>query len=294
MKILVVVASLIWFIAPPNFEACAQQIESEVPFTFEKGHIIIAAKIKDKEPVEMAIATGLERSIVGGGNIHKYNLRLTFTPDAFGTGRSDPSVEFAEVAGIRLGNVRTGSLLMHYTQGTVNIISKNIGREIFAVLGADFFRGRTVQFDFKKKVIRFLSNWKAPREGSESVAVLPMLVDTMRPIRRPIVERVNFNGKPIKTLLDTGSVTIISLTPTGAKELGLPVLAPKSNPQSAKVSLALEKISFPEVPAVVYSKESNFDKESSGYSAMIGVAVLQNFIVTFDFGDAVVVLEKNF
>jgi hypothetical protein len=294
MRILIVVASLIWFLAPPNYESFAQQVDSEIPFTFEKGHIIVAAKVKDKEPVEMAIATGLERSIVGAGNIHKYNLRLTFIPDAIPPGRSDPSAELAEVQGIRLGDADGRRLLMHYTGNTVNTISKDIGREIFAVLGADFFKGRTVQFDFKKKLIRFLSNWKAPKEGSESVAILPMLVDSMRPIRRPIVERVSFNGKPIKALLDTGSVTIISFTPTGAKELGLSVPAPKSNPQPAKVSLALEKISFPEVPGVVYPKDSSFDKDSSGYSAMLGIAVLQNFIITFDFEDAVVVLERNF
>lgn len=290
MKRLLIVASLIAFIAPLS---SAQQIETEIPFTFEKGHIIVAAKIKDKEPVEMAIATGLEQSTVGAANIKKYNLKIYNIPSGPVTGRHDEALYPAEVTDIRLGNSHTHRLLMPFNGSIVNIISKNIGREIFAVLGADFFKGRTVQFDFKKKVIRLLSNWKAPKEGSDQVAILPMIEDKMKPIRRPIVERIGFNGKQIKTLLDTGSVTVISLTPTGAKEVGLPVPSPKSNPQPAKVSLALEKISFPDVPAVVYSKDSDFDKDSQGYSAMIGIAVLQNFIITFDFGVAVVVLERS-
>jgi hypothetical protein len=35
------------------------------------------------------------------------------------------------------------------------------------------------------------------------------------------------------------------------------------------------------------------DASSSGYSAIIGVAVLQNFITTFDFGGGVLSLERN-
>ncbi len=290
MKRLLVVASLILFLAPLSF---AQQSASEIPFTFEKGHIIVAAKIKDKEPVEMAIATGLDSSLIGIDNIKKRNLKVYYSAVGPVTGRDDRTVNWTEITDIRLGDTHTTSLRMHLTGSMVNIISKNIGREIFGVLGADFFKGRTVQFDFKKKVIRLLSNWKAPAQGSDQVAILPMLVDNMRPIKRPIVERVSFNGKPIKTLVDTGSVTVISFTASGAKDIGLPAIPAKSNPQTAKVSLALEKISFPEVPAVVYSKDSDFDKDSEGYSAMIGIAVLQNFLITFDFGNAVVVLESN-
>lgn len=292
MKSLTVIASLIWFLTALTSVASAQQIQSEIPFTFEKGHIIVAAKIKDKEPVEMAIACGLEHSLIGTGSIEKYKLRVSYAADGIVTGRNDRTLYMVQVADVRLGEGAARTIFLRIGGETVNTISKKIGREIFGVLGANYFKGQTVQFDFKKRVIRYLSDWNAPKEGSEQVAVLPIVFDSLQPIRRPIVERVNFNGHPIKTLLDTGSVTVVSLTPSGAKEIGLPTPPEKSDPQPAKVSLALEKISFPDVPTMVHSKKSAFDEESSGYSAVLGIAVLQNFIITIDFGKPVVVMER--
>jgi hypothetical protein len=293
MRMLILIASLVCLIACSPSESLAQQGDHEIPFTLEKGHIIVAAKIKDNVPVEMALAPGLEFSVLGTVNITKHKLKAYYTADGIVTGRNDRVIDYAQVTDVRLFDTEAKTTNFRFGDGTVNTISKRIGREIFGVLGADFFKGRTVQFDFKKKVVRVLSNWKVPKQGSDSVAVLPMLVDTLRPVRRPIVERVRFNDKPVKTLIDTGSVMIISFTPSGAKEIGLPAPPEKGDPQPAKVSLALEQISFTDVPAMVHSKNSVFDKESSGYSAVIGIGVLQNFIVTFDFGGAVIVLEKN-
>lgn len=292
MRMLILIASLAFLIVFSPSESLAQQVDHEIPFTVEKGHIIVAAKIKDNVPVEMALAPGLEFSVLSTANILKYKLKAYYTAGGIVTGRNDKVIDFAQVTDVRLGDTEPKTTNFRFGDTTVNTISKRIGRDVFGVLGADFFKGKTIQFDFKKKVVRLLSNWKAPKQGSDSVAVLPMLVDTMQPVRRPIVERVRFNDKPVKTLIDTGSVMVISFTPSGAKEIGLTAPAEKSDPQPAKVSLALEQIAFPDVPAMVHSKNSVFDKESSGYSAVIGIGVLQNFIATFDFAGAVVVLEK--
>jgi hypothetical protein len=40
-------------------------------------------------------------------------------------------------------------------------ISNLVGQEIFAALGADFFEGQIIQFDFKNKVIRFMDKLPA-------------------------------------------------------------------------------------------------------------------------------------
>jgi hypothetical protein len=42
----------------------------------------------------------------------------------------------------------------------------------------------------------------------------------------------------------------------------------------------------------VYPKNSEMDRQSEGYSAIIGIAVLQNFITTFDFDGDLIALER--
>ena len=289
MKILLLIVAMMF--AWPD-HALAQKVEAEIPFTVEKGHIIVPATIKGKEPVELVLSSGSERSLIGVSNIKKYNLPVYYAAVGVVTGRNDATVNFAQVNDVKLGNLDTKTVHFLFGEGAVSNVSKRVGREVFGVLGADFFKGRTVQFDFKNKVVRFLSNWSAPKDESEQVAILPMNVDSLAPVRRPIVEHVTFNGKSVKTLVDTGALTVVSLTPKGAKEIGLPVPGDKSDPQQAKLALAFNKIAFTDVPALVHPKDSAFDKDSKGYSAMVGIAVLQNFVVTIAFGDGVVVLER--
>jgi hypothetical protein len=115
---------------------------------------------------------------------------------------------------------------------------------------------------------------------------------TDQPIRLPIAENVSFNGKKIKTLFDTGALTVISLTPTAAKQIGVSVPRDKSLSLTNNVSVELEKMSLGDVPVTVHSKDSSLDRDSKGYGAVVGIALLQNFIITFDFKDGAVTLER--
>lgn len=127
----------------------------EVPFTLEKGHVIVKATIKDDKPVEVVLSTGSEHSLFNALLTEKYKLQLYYTGVGLVTGHNDRTVTYANVPDVRVGNAKA-SLSMLYGAQTVSSISERVGREIFGVLGADFFKGRVVQFDFQKKVVRFL------------------------------------------------------------------------------------------------------------------------------------------
>lgn len=269
---------------------------SEIPFTLEKGHIIVSAKINGNKPVEMVLATGAEHSLINAGVLEKYKLQASYAGEGVITGNNlDRVVYFVTVSDIRVGDVEVTSLSMRFGAQATSEISQRIGREIFAILGVDFFKGRIVQFDFRKRVVRFMADAPtvAPQGGSASgLATL-----TMRPsstsVRMPVTEDVVFNGKKIKTLFDTSALTVVSLTPSAAKQVGLTPPPDKGPPLTEKVSsLRLGKIEFTDLPVTLHSKGSDFDRESSGYGGVVGVALLQNFVITFDFHGGALILER--
>ncbi|HVS21617.1 MAG TPA: aspartyl protease family protein [Pyrinomonadaceae bacterium] len=266
--------------------------DSEIPFTFEKGHVIVSAKINGDTPVEVVLSTGAEYSLINALLLDKYKLKGAYTGEGIITGGDlDRVVVFVPVSDIHVGDVKLTSLNMRYGQAPTEI-TQRLGREIFAVLGADFFKGRVVQFDFRRKVIRFLAHSLDSTPQNKDASRFATL--SIRPSDesiRPIVENVTFNGMKIKTLFDTGALTVVSLTPSAAKQIGLTPPPDKSPPRADKVSLKFGEIGFTDLPVTLYAKGSVFDRTSSGYGAVVGIALLQNFILTFDFHRGLVTLE---
>jgi hypothetical protein len=271
----------------------------EVPFTLEKGHIIVPAKIKGDKPVEVVLSTGTEHSLVNALLLEKYKLQAYYTGVGVITGHNDRTITFANVPDIRVGELKGTSLSMLFGAQTLTTLGERVGREIFAILGADFFKGRIVQFDFQKKVVRFLLESPAVTKdspgGSHTVerAVLPFRYNA-DVLTLPIVEDVTFNGKRVKTLLDTGALTVVSFTPSAAKQIGLEAPTEKSAPSGMKVgSLRIGEIEFNDVPVTIEPKVANSDQDSHGIGAIAGIALLQNFVATFDFHQKVVILERR-
>lgn len=296
MKWLFITTSLIWSLGfTLTNNSFAAQAVSEIPFSLEKGHIIVPAKIQGDMPVEVTLSTGIEHSLINALVLKKYKLRPSYTGEGIITGGNlDRVVYFVAVSDIKVGDAPSRDLNMKLGSQSLDGISHRVGREIFGILGVDFFKGRQVQFDFRRKLIRFLPEppAKSVQSADPSLFVTLPMRPTDRPIRLPIAENVSFNGKKIKTLFDTGALTVISLTTAAAKQIGVSVPRDKSSSLTNNVSVELEKMSLGEVPATVHSKGSGFDRDSEGYGAVVGIALLQNFIITFDFKDGAVTLER--
>src|SRR5207237_42459 len=113
---------------------------SEVPFTLEKGHIIVPAKIQGDKPVEVVLSTGTEHSLVNAMLLEKYKLHLYYTGVGIITGHNDQTVTFAQVTDVSIGDAKSSSLNMLLGGQTLATIGQRVGRNIFAVLGADFFK----------------------------------------------------------------------------------------------------------------------------------------------------------
>ena len=273
--------------APGNFESV-----TEVPFTIEQGIVIATMMIHGDEPVEVALATGAEFSLFNPQTLKKYKLLAAPIPVGPSLGRSSyPAIYVTSVSDVRFGDLRLRSLYLRSGEQTLTAISSRVGREIFAVLGADFFKGRVVRFDFVKKLVSFLP--KIPTDQLNNKSVLKMQA-AAEGIQRPIVKDINFNGKPVNSLVDTGAPTSVSLTPAGAKRLGFICPSENSEARGEKISsLQFGKIETSNLQVWIQPNNSEFDRRASGYDAVIGIAVLQNLIVTFDYGKRVVIVERD-
>lgn len=293
--------ALLTLLLASNTAKAADDTVSEVPFTLEKGHVIVQAKYHGATPVEVALATGAEHSLFNSLLLEKYKLQAYYTGEGIITGGNlDRTVTFVNVTDLRVGDVKVTSLSMRLSAQATSDISSRIGREIFAILGADFFKGRVVQFDFGKRVVRFLPQPPAEMQPdakggavSGQRAVLPIRNFNDR-LTLPIVDDVTYNGKKVKTLVDTGALTVVSLAPSAAKQAGLEVPPEKGTPRADKLgSLRLGGMEFNDLPVTVHPKGFEFGPDTQGAGALVGIALLQNFVVTFDFRAKLVMLERH-
>lgn len=271
-----------------------QADDNEVPFSFEKGFVVVQAKIKGDRPVDVLVSTGAEYSSIDTALLSKYKLPAYYTAEGIVTGHNDKTISFTTVSDVRLGSVKVTSLNLRL--GSLVEVSKRLGREIFGIFGADFFRGRAVQFDFAKKALRFLPEAAADAlkdkaaGGDDGRVVLPMVSYTDK-LTMPVAEKITYDGKAIKTLFDTGTVTVVALSFNAARQVGL-TPPDKGAPRQDKIkSLRFDKYEMTNVPAALYPKGSDFDRDMKEFGAVAGSVLLQNFVVTFDFGNKVIILE---
>jgi hypothetical protein len=269
----------------------------ELPFAFEKGYVIVQAKVKGDQPIELALMTGLEHSAIDGAMLEKYKLPAYYTGEGpvMEGGHYNSLYSYTTVPDLHVGELKLTSMTLRL--GTTQGISQRVGRPIFGVLGADFCKGRIIQLDPSKKLVRFLPHspadaLKGNKTGGDATGLimLPMRPSSERVVL-PVVEKVAFGGKEIKMLVDTGAVTVVSLSSTAAKQVGLSAPPEKGQPRMEKVALRLADYELPEVPVTLYPKGSEFDRDMKEFGAVAGTILLQNFIVTFDFRSNVVILE---
>ena len=272
---------------------------TDIPFAFENGFVIVEAKIKNDVPVNVVIATGSEHSIADVALLRQYDLGLYVVPDGPVTGRNDKTFTVTRVSGVRISDSKAKDVTMRL--GSMVQISRMVGREVFASLGADFFEGQAVQIDFKNKVLRFLDKPAVDALKDKSAAANKILLQMaekesnpfQKTFRMPLVPDVTFDGKKSKLLLDTGKPTHLALSLSVAKNVGFTLPAENDPPREERVkSLRLGTAEMSDQPVTVYPKGSNVEKSISKYGAVAGSTFLRDFVATFDFRNGLVVLER--
>ena len=267
----------------------------DIPFTLEKGLIVVKAKIFRDIPVDAVIATGNASSAV---NLD-FVLRNKYTPGYTNDRKNEPVI-FVDVLKIAIGDQSPGSLRM--MASSLADAGTRTGREIALLLGADFFKGKILQIDFKNRVIRFLK--VPPLDYATAFSQPPVSTFVFRmeqesqsflgqTVTLPVVREASINGSKVRSLLETYVPYPITVSPSAIKEFSLGQMPPKGTMQSGNLkSFSLAGLDIPDIPARFVGKGAGFDTDVSDYGAIIGVAVLQNYKATFDWKEKVVVLER--
>jgi hypothetical protein len=109
----------------------------------------------------------------------------------------------------------------------------------------------------------------------------------------PIVGAVTVNGIEVKMLLDTGRATSLAFSSSSAQKVGFTLPSENGQPRPDKAgSLDLGGYRMTDVPVMLFGKGSDADKSLSKYGVVTGSIFLKEFLVTFDFKNKVVLLEK--
>ena len=268
----------------------------DVPFTFDSGYVVVQAKIKDDIPVELVVSTGSQFSSFDTAFLEKYKLQAYYAAVGIVTGHDDRVIALTRVPNLRIGPERHELLIMRLV--SLAGLRQRVGSEVAGVLGADFLNDRSVQFDFARKVLRFLpktDNQATSKAGGFSHrSILPM-TDVSDRLVMPIVNTVTINSKKIRTSFDTGRVTVVSLSAAAAKQVGLAPAPDKTTPRADKISsLRLsENDDISDLPVLIYAeKGSDFEKDQLEFGALVGTVFLQNFLATFDYRKKVIILER--
>ena len=277
---------------------------AEISFTVEKGYLIIPVKIKKDIQAEMVVATGSDVSLIDFGAVEKYKFRLSYTGVGIITGSNDRTVTFSEITDLVVGDEKSSSLNARLSE--MDSIKKKVGRDIIGVLGADFLKGKIVKFDFKKRVLSFLKQSDEKIEDKSKISdtigktpnQLSYKMTYFKPnifnneIYLPVSDEVYINGRKMKALFDTIIAFPIFILPSGVKDIGLEAPEKETAKNYQLDSLKCFDTEMKDVPAVLVGKNSSFDRDTKEYNSIIGLGIMQNFSITFDFKKKLIILEK--
>lgn len=274
----------------------------EVPFEFVHNQIVIQVKIGGKGPFRMLFDTNTDPSAIDIATAAELGLQVGSKGATATGGGTDQNTVHAT----RLQNVEVGGVVAKEIAAvTIDLtkISQKMGTPIQGVLGYSFLAGRIVQIDYPKSQLRFYTESPYP-----AIRFAPNTVNAAAfPLRREdgevMIDPVYVNDQKMKAALDTGSSGTFSVTPEAVATLGL-----KSQPSDGSSeksagyngeyqsetgilkSVRLGRLSLESVRAQLWLPDTGFDKKK--FQINIGNGFLQDYVVTFDFKNKLVVLEK--
>jgi hypothetical protein len=273
------------------FAAAAQ----EIPFKVEKGYLLISGKVQDELPFEATVSTGSTYSYYNEASLKKLHLFGSSSSDIPGTVfTGENALTLVYVPGLTVADQKPAVVRMIPRHDAFDTMSRALGRKIDFILGADYFEGRIVQFDFRSHVIRFLKEapleykpgtFTSPDGGVRVVARMTGNVQSMfgTMLTLPVADEVTLNGNKAPSLLNTGVVMPVIARPNLARG------AAKDSSGQTTVNVALGSYELAGVPIKLDDVKDEYDKS---YTAILGLGLLQNFTITFDWKGKWIVLEK--
>jgi len=289
-------------IAASTATAQPQKPPVEVPFEFVHNQIVVQAKIAGKGPFSMLVDTDTDPSAIDEKTAREMGLSI----GSSGAPASGSGTEVNTTYPTILPTVEPGSITAKQVPAaTIDMskISARIERPIAGVLGYSFLKDRIIQIDYGNLKLRFFAVSPYPRIQMTANTVSTIAMNFRREEGDVIIDSVFVNNEKMRATLDTGSSGSFSLTPEAVALLGLEDEAAEGKTESSVgyngqyerkngilKSVRMGRYAAESVQASFFPPKTGHDNRP--WQVNIGNAFFQDFVMTFDFKDKVVVFER--
>ncbi|HEY2846781.1 MAG TPA: pepsin/retropepsin-like aspartic protease family protein [Pyrinomonadaceae bacterium] len=272
----------------------AQAKPIEVPFEFYKSELIAEVMIDGKGPFMMMLDTGTDPSAIDLATADAIGIkRSTKGVGASGGGTGKNLAFECKLNNVQLGRLKAGTI----AAGAIDLskISERIGKHIDGIIGYSLFKGRIVQFDYPKSVMRFYGSAPAHSAGATTL--------NFRYADNVLLDDVWVNGAKVVASLDTGSSGTVQLSPRGVERLGLADAAAKGEVRTSMgyngsfenrvgklASVKIGGLLTNNVDVLYFPPGSGHDK--APWDINIGNVFLKDYVVTVDYRAKTVTFER--
>jgi predicted aspartyl protease len=262
----------------------------ECPFDFLGNEILLQVSVNDVGPFTMILDTGTDPSVLDFVTARTLGLERASGDAA--SPRRPYQVQLPKLAVGPVVATRVPAAAADLSQ-----MSERFGMRLEGVLGHSFLNGRIIQIDYRRRVLRFYST--SPTIESQEYVRLPFHYDD-----NVLVDGIRVNGRSVTANIDTGSDGTFKFTPQAVVGLGL-----QSDFEEARVvtsvgydgvrnnregqihsSVALGTIIAASPVVTFFGDASAYVAKSWGIN--IGNGFLKDYVVTIDYPNKVIVLEK--
>jgi len=293
-------ALVLFGVSAVNGQAAKQAVE--VPFEFAHNQIVIQVKIAGKGPYAMLLDTNTDPSAIDVATARELGLSVGSSGGQATGGGTETQTVFPTT----LPNVEVGGITAKQVPAaTIDLseISKRIERPIHGVLGFSFLKDRIVQIDYANLKVRFFAESPYPRIQLAPNTVNTIAMQFRREDGEVIVDSIFVNNQKMRAALDTGSSGTFTLTPEAVALLGLDEDAAGAETSSSVgyngeykhktgilKSVRMGRYAAEGVQATFWLPNTGHDKKR--FDVNIGNGFFQDFVMTFDFKNKIVVFER--
>jgi hypothetical protein len=273
------------------------QVNTEIPFLFERNQIIVQIMINDKGPYNFLFDTGTDPSTINKQTAEKIGLQLdTIKREGVGYGENPIIAYLCYFPKMALGNISQDSLIS--VALNLSIFETKFSIPVVGVLGYSFLYNKRFTIDYPKRKIIFYER-ELPTPKNILVKQQLILNDTES---TPAVEGVSVGGYLLKLIFDTGSSLSLNLSQTADSlynfsksmtQLKADTLEGYGG-KAISYSGVLKNFEWGKIKLEEVKISIDPNKKSDAYRPVgsIGNELLQNYRVTFDYIDKIVIIEK--